>query len=249
MRIRIEHLLGLLLGLLLGAAPFLAFAQSDDEESYVYATYYVCDVTQQQDADEITASSFAPIYDAAVEDGLITGWGWLAHQTGGPWRRLFYMTAPSIGDLLDAQAFFVEEEDEDDNEAFGEICNSHDDYIWRRLDGSPAGEARGSVSLSAYYECVQGRESQADEIVSTVLAPIYEDQVDAGLLVSWGWNEHMVGGKYRRLATMTAGDWNSLFEARDNLIEATDGNELVSQLFTVCSSHADYMWDIQMENP
>lgn len=241
--------IGGLFCLSLFGAPGLLLAQAEDEETYIYGTYYVCDVTRQVEADELTEESFMPIYNEAVEDGLIDGWGWLAHQTGGPWRRLFYMTASSISDLLAAQEFLAEEEDEDDNETFGEICNSHDDYIWRRLQGTPAGTTRGSVSLSTYYECVQGREAQADAIVSSVIAPIYQDQIDAGLLVSWGWNEHVVGGKYRRLATITAEDWDSLFDAQNNAIEATNGNELINQLFTICGSHADYMWDIQIENP
>jgi hypothetical protein len=31
-----------------------------------------------------------------VEDGAITGWGWLAHHTGGTWRRIRYHNATSL---------------------------------------------------------------------------------------------------------------------------------------------------------
>jgi hypothetical protein len=63
-----------------------AIAQDEKEapESYIYASYFVCDVTKQDRADEIVRTKDAPVYDAAVKDGTITGWGWLAHHTGIP---------------------------------------------------------------------------------------------------------------------------------------------------------------------
>lgn len=245
MKTRIEALVAVTLAV----SPLAVLAQADEEETYIYGTYYRCDVTRQEEVDELTRSGFESIYDSGVDEGLITGWGWLSHHTGGPWRRLFYFTAPSIGQLLEAQDALGEQEDEDDRALLGAICNSHDDYIWRRVTGSPADQGRGSVSLSAYYECDQGREAKADEIVRSILGPIYEAQVDAGLLTSWGWNEHIVGGRYRRLATMAATDWDSLFEARDNLTAGAGANELTDEFFSICSSHADYMWDIQIETP
>ena len=53
-------------------------------------------------ADEIVKSAYAPFYDAAVEDGTLNSWGWLAHHTGGKWRRLLYYTAHGLEALIDA---------------------------------------------------------------------------------------------------------------------------------------------------
>ena len=80
-----------------------AVARAQDEEaktSYVYATYFQCEVSKQWRADEIANSVFAPAYNAAVEDGTISSWGWLAHHTGGHWRRVLYYTAPGVDALL-----------------------------------------------------------------------------------------------------------------------------------------------------
>lgn len=222
----------------------------DEENSYIYTTYFYCDVTKQDKADEIFEKVDKPIYDAAVKDGIITGYGWLAHHTGGKWRRAQYHAAGSVVDLLAAQEAIAEKQGDDADE-LGEICNAHDDYIWHGVTGSGGdiiGTPRGKVGLSAYYVC-DSREGAADEIVKSVFAPVYDAQVGPGKLSSWGWAEHIVGGKYRRLATMTAEDWPSLFAARASIIEAGDDSELGDQFGEICDSHADYLWEIRHESP
>ena len=225
----------------------------DKEEAYIYVTYFNCDVTQQDRADEIVDEVDKPIYDAAVKDGTIDGWGWLAHHTGGKWRRARYHAAGSVEELIAALDTIGEQQDEEEDatEEFGSICNSHDDYIWRSVAGSGGdmlAVPRGKVGLSAYYVC-DSREGAADEIVKSVFAPVYEEHIGEGKLTSWGWSEHIVGGKYRRLGTMTAEDWPSLFAARASIIEAGGDSELGREFSNICGSHADYMWEIKYENP
>jgi hypothetical protein len=72
------------LALTILAVPAVVRAQEDEEpvRPFVYATYYECDVADQGLADMIWKSVQAPIYDAAVEDETISGWGWLVHHTG-----------------------------------------------------------------------------------------------------------------------------------------------------------------------
>jgi hypothetical protein len=83
--------------------------------------------------------------------------------------------------------------------------------------------------------------------------PIYDQAVADGKLTSWGWSQHWVGGKYRRLLTMTAADHKSLLNTRNALIEAAfdaEGMEEIGTEFTdICGSHSDYMWDIEHEKP
>lgn len=240
--------------IVLGAFLFLSTAAvaQDEQETYIYTTYFYCDVAQQDRADEIFESIDKPLYEAAFKDGAITSWGWLAHHTGGKWRRAQYHAAGSVEALLAAQEAVGEKREEvDDSGEFGKICNSHDDYIWRGVTGNGGNllaTARGAVGLSAYYVC-DAREAAADEIVKSVFAPIYDAQVADGKLTSWGWAEHIVGGKYRRLATMTAADWPTLFAARASILEASDDSELGDIFADICDSHADYMWEIRHENP
>jgi hypothetical protein len=85
--------------------------------------------------------------DGLVEDGAINGWGWYAHHTGGGWQRLSYHTASTMDQLLDgsdaiqeALAAAAEDDEADDDQMnFGEICYRHDDYIWENVTGSGGG--------------------------------------------------------------------------------------------------------------
>jgi len=230
-----------------------AIAQ-DEEETYIDATYYYCDGSQLERLDELIESAAKPVYEAAIKAGDITGWGWLAHHTGGKWSRVLYHSAGSVVAAIAAQDKIIDRIQADNPAAvdeFGKACRSHDDYIWRGITGNGGtvlGAERGKVGLSAYYVC-DSREAAADEIVETVFAPVYDAQVGDGKLSSWGWSEHIIGGKYRRLGTMTAADWPSLFAARAAIIDAGGDSELASQFGEICHSHADYMWNIQHESP
>ncbi|NJO13141.1 MAG: hypothetical protein HC872_06395 [Gammaproteobacteria bacterium] len=82
-----------------------------------------------------------------------------------------------------------------------------------------------------------------------MFAPTYDKMVAEGKLTTWGWMEHIVGGKYRRLATMTAADVPALMAARSSIVEAMQNDPLASTLDDICGSHSDYIWDIKFEKP
>jgi hypothetical protein len=237
----------LLQSCLLLAVAGAAQAQDEPAESYVYGTYFVCDVTRQERADEIYMALDQPFYDAAVADGSITSYGLYAHQTGGKWRRLMFSVAPSIQTLLDAQKKIGDQtaaKNKKLGDEFGKICNSHDDYIWRSIAGNAGTAAPGSAAFSTYFVC-DSREVQADAIVTQVFAPVYDKMVTDGKLTSWAYLEHIVGGRFRRLATMTAPDMNSLMAARADLNEALTDNALGDTFTEICDSHDDYMWEVK----
>jgi len=72
-----------ILAVVLTAPMSLSAAEQEEaKDSYVYSTYFYCNTSTQEKADELIAKNTYPIYDAAVADGTITGWGWMAHHTG-----------------------------------------------------------------------------------------------------------------------------------------------------------------------
>lgn len=242
-------------------APLAALAQEAEEagpSSYLYATYHACTTSGQGDADEVFEQLNKPIYEQMLSDGKITSFGWLVHHTGGKWRRVGYYSAPSLDALLDASDSFGEAADKADpdgkmNDKFGKACPSHDDYIWASSGLGTGTAARGPAGFSVYYVCEENGEDRADEIVKKHFAPVYDKFVADGKLTSWGWSEHWVGGKYRRLLTMTGADHKSVMKNRDELIDATfitEGMKEIGTEFTnICGSHSDYMWDIMHEMP
>ena len=226
-----------------------AQAQDKPAESFTYATYYVCDVVQQERSDEIFKELEQPFYDAAVADGSLTAYGLYAHQTGGRWRRVQFSAAPSIQALLDAQKKISDQADAKDKggklgDEHCKICNSHDDYIWRRVGGNAGTTSPGGAVFSTYYVC-DSRETQADALVMQVFAPIYDKMVAEGKLKTWGYMEHIVGGQFRRLETFGAADMKSLMAARAEINDALSKNPLGDTFTNICDSHADYMWEVK----
>lgn len=240
------------LSVVLAAFAFVpqALAQEDESaiapDNYIYSTYHHCEVTKQDRADDIVKQHQSPVYRQMREEGLITGWGWLAHHTGGHWRRLGYFAAPSLNALLDAQDSFAERMEASAPKAgkeMGKICSAHDDYIWKYETGK-AVDSSGAAVFSTYFICDETREARADEIVKEHFAPIMNRFVDEGRLSGWGWLSHWVGGKYRRLQTIAAKDMKTVLAARDALIGElyAEGSETGEEFTKICGSHSDYMW-------
>lgn len=237
--------------------PAITVAQEEAESPpFAYGTYFECDTNREWLADAIVEQLYKPIYDEAVSDGTITAWGYLAHHTGGKWRRAIYRVAPTLDAAMAALDSIGEKINAANAEAaaeFGSICSSHDDYLWQSIAGSSGagvGQERGEVGFSTYLICNEATEAQADEVVKTVFAPIYDAQVAAGNLVSWGYMQHWVGGKYRRLLTMTGKDLSTLMKGRDNAVLALiENEEAAGAFFGSCNSHSDYVWNIKHETP
>jgi hypothetical protein len=133
--------------------------------------------------------------------------------------------------------------------AFLEACSSSESYIWHALAGNDPRTRRGKAAFSTYYVCDQSRETQADALVKRVLAPIYDKLVADGKLTSWGWLEHIVGGKYRRLGTMTAPTMEALIAAREGIVAAAEHDPVSEAFNSICGSHQDYIWDLVEQGP
>jgi len=248
-----KYLLICILATAIAAPMALSAEEENKEERYIYATYFYCNTATQEQADELVKKNNVPVYDAAVADGTIKGWGWLSHHTGGQWRRIQYHTSDSVAGLLKAQETLGKRMDEamgGANDGFGEICSSHEDYIWKAEAGGIATGDRAKAGLSVYHVCSFAKEERADEIVKTVFAPVYEKAVAAGKIKSWGWSSHQVGGKYRRLGTMTAANYDDLLKAWGEILEEIYGdgdNAEANEFSEICTSHTDYLWDIVHE--
>ena len=244
------------LALLYAALPVAARAQDEDAPGpFIYGTYSVCDLGQQWKLDDIVAANHSKVWDKALEDGNITAWGYMGHHTGGPWRRVTYYAADSLDQLMAATDSIFDALGAAAPQAANEyssICNTHSDYVWEHVAGSdPDADQRGSSAFSVYYICDESKEARADELMTGPLSAAYKKQVEAGNLVSWGWFQHWIGGKYRRLATISAADAASLVKARDAIIGELLENqsEAMDEFTSICHSHQDYIWDIIMSKP
>lgn len=241
----------LLLGGIFAFSAQVAVADNHEKapDNYIYGTYFYCDVAGQDAADETFKRRMAPVYEKAMKDGIITGWGYLKHHTGGKWRRISYYMAPSVSALMSAGDKIGDMQDAawtDADDAFPQACHSHDDYIWQSKAGNLSAE-RGKVGMSVYMNCNMSMEERADEIVATNFAPIYDQHLGEGKLSSWGWSTHVVGGQWRRLLTMSAEDIDTLLKMRGSILNSGQGMAEGEEFVKICGSHQDYIWEIAME--
>ena len=100
------------------------------------SVYQICNSAKEQRADEIINKVYAPIYNANMGKGKLSSWGWLSHQVGGEYRRLFTMSAANYTDLMKTREHILETLYGDKGPAeakeMSEICTSHADYLWDR---------------------------------------------------------------------------------------------------------------------
>ena len=107
-----------------------------------YSTYYICDVSKQERADEIVRELFAPAINKLVESGDIAGWTWYSHVIGGRYRRLMTHSGASHAGLIAAVNNYNQAAaaaNEGMANEFSEICNGHVDYLWNRVLPKPEG--------------------------------------------------------------------------------------------------------------
>ena len=232
-------------------------AEEKKPEMYVYATYFNCEPALEETVDKQVKNIYSPIYNDAVKKGAISNWGWLKHHTGGQWRRILYHSAPSISALFTAQEQMNKEFDTfvgNNPDELERGCKSHDDYVWQYVTGSRpslTSSSRGKASMSVYMECSFIGEDRADEIFKKHFASVYNAQVGKDKLVSWGWMSHVIGGKYRRLETLTANSYEDLLKAKRSILDTLyyKGTNKYAEEFTkICTSHQDYLWDISNES-
>ena len=167
----------------------------------------------------LVEEAIGPIYQRHVDSGEFTGWGWLAHNYGGRWRRLLFSTGNDLDTMLAAHSKINEElqvEIADEEREFFSICGSHDDLLWSLVAGPNTGEViaggLGPVTYSTYYACDQARQERADEIVQQLFTPHINELVESGQVTSGGWYAHVIGGRFRRLMTHSGMSHAALIE-------------------------------------
>ncbi len=244
MRIRNYLVAGLTL-LLTGG---IAVAQEEEEsKGFTYATYLYCDTNKEGEMDKIVAEFEKPVMDKLVEDGVVGDWGWMRHHTGGQWRRIRWFSADSVpAAVAGVEAFGVamDAAAEAADIPTTDACPHHDDYIWA-VESSSDTEDRGPASMSVYYSCKITDEARADEIYDDLFAPVLNQAIEDGKLVSWGWQSHVIGGWFRRLQTITAADYETLLTTRQEVLDAVyaEDSELGAEFAEICGPHHDYLWD------
>lgn len=94
-------------------------------------TYFQCN-SQEDEADAIV-KTLAPVLDDQVKQGNIASWVWLRHMMGGKYRRALVLDGKDHKSMLEYWNTLgpaLTKAQPELFRRFGEICDSHSDYIW-----------------------------------------------------------------------------------------------------------------------
>lgn len=252
-------MLATILTCLAASLPTNSQAQAEAQQSpvFIFATYFHCNSGTVGRADEAVEKVYKKGLDGLVGNGTVSSWAWLSKFVGGEWLRAGYVTGSKLDVLLGAsdRLGLVRSDDHQkmvslglgDRKVLDETCSSGEDYIWHVLAGSEPGRRPGKVSFSTYFVCDQTRETQADALVKHILAAKYDKLVAGGDLKTWAWAEHIIGGKYRRLQTMSAESLAALIKARETLVAGAEHDPVDEAMMSICGSHQDVIWEVSSE--
>ncbi len=238
------------IGIAIGGAMMLCTSSvvAQDTNPVILGIYFRCNQAQETNADQVVRTTLAPIVRKHVTAGHLTGWVWLNHNQGGPWRRVFAILGTDLNQMMNVRQEITDEfttRHADAANRLSTACASHDDYIWTGVSTSvPNPNALGPASISAYHVCDRSREGRADEIFTQVLAPLYKKHADMGHITTWGYYAHRMGGIFRRLETFAGPDHVTLMNMQNAIYEeAGTTHPLAMREFNeICSWHTDYMW-------
>lgn len=219
-------------------------------QSVTFSTYYRCDLAKEGRADTLYKQVIAPALDRQVKAGHLTGYGFSSHVIGGGWRRLAYLQAASLEHLMAGRTAYQDDLDKTNPKGsaeFDAICGAHDDYIWANTTGSKdnPSAAPAPVSYSRYLVCDQSKEAMADLIVEKEYAPIMEKHLAAGHISSWAWLTHSMGGSIRRVLLWRTKDLLSALNAEEMIGDDMSKSAMSSAFMAACSSHTDYIWQVE----
>ena len=237
-----------------GFVATAASAQQSAPQPVTASTYYRCDVAREARADTLYKQVWAPALDRQIKAGHLTGYGFSSHSIGSGWRRLEYLSAPSIEHLIAGRDAYVADGAKANPKGaaeFDAICGSHDDYIWQDGVASKDNPAAppAPYSYSRYTSCDMSKEGEADLIMETVFAPIMNKHLAAGHITSWSWLIHYMGGPVRRVLLWRGADVVSLLKAEEMISADMSANGLYAAFTAACSGHSDYIWHAEVASP
>ena len=113
-------------------------------------------------------------------------------------------------------------------------------------DAGPAG-----YSYATYYVCDVATQGNMDNVVATNEQRVFDDWVEDGKIIAWGYLSHFTGGRWRRAqyhvsATMEDALNNQREIFREIYADNREGGQARAE---ACEAHEDYIWAIDQGTP
>jgi hypothetical protein len=108
-------------------------------------------------------------------------------------------------------------------------------------DGGPAG-----FNYATYYVCDVATQGNMDNVVATNEKPVFDQWVEDGKLIAWGYLSHFTGGRWRRLQYHVSETMDEALANQNAIFQEiyTDNREGGQARAEACEAHDDYIWAI-----
>ena len=120
--------------------------------------------------------------------------------------------------------------------------------VWAGTSTAVAQEDEGPAgyNYATYYVCDVATQGNMDNVVETNEKPVFDEWVEDGKLMAWGYLSHFTGGRWRRVqyhlsATMEEALNNQREIFREIYADNREGGQARAE---ACEAHDDYIWAI-----
>jgi len=218
--------------------PLPAEAQSDAPR--VYSAYFKVDFPDIPAWIENYQTTEVPIFDALVEEGVLTDYGLWVHDTGGEYNLQMNMIAPSwdaLGDFWDAYFERLPPEVMAEGSA---MIRKHTDEIWTIATPPAEGGAGGAFIYESAWHIAYDQLEAYDEDFEQYAAPILEQAVADGLITGWAKLGHDTGGPWNVKLLYWMDSWDNADDLIARLGEGREGMD--PEAMRSARAHEDHVW-------
>lgn len=219
-------------------APTPVVAQSDAPR--VYSAFFKVDFPDIAAWIENYQQTEVPIYDALVEEGILTDYGLWVHDTGGEYNlRMNLVTEnwDALGDFWDA---YFERLPAGVMEEGGAMIRKHTDEIWVVATPPVAGGGGGAFIYESAWHIAYDQLEAYDANFEEYAAPVLEQAVEDGLITGWAKLAHDTGGPWNVELLYWMDSWDNA----DDLIARLTANRegMDPELMRSARAHEDHVW-------
>lgn len=230
-----------LLALGLPSQPLVA--QSDAPR--LYMSYFKVDFPDMPAWIESYQQHDVPLLEEMQEEGLITGFGLWAHDTGGEYNFVSVVATAnwdSLGDFYDG---YFARMPADALAGTMAMIRKHTDQIW--VIANPPQGSNGPVVYEAAWNIEFDQLEAWEENFERVHRPVLEQAVEDGLITSWARLAHDTGGPWNMKYHYWMDDWDQADDLIERMIAAQEAAN--PEIMRAARGHEDHVWRVVPRTP
>lgn len=187
----------------------------------------------------------APLLDALVEEGVITGWSAWQHNTGSDYNWRLVIEADEWADFGAFWDEYLGRLPEEALEAGAGMIRAHRDQVWDQADARiPESAAAAPWAYEALYQVDFDDLEAWREHWETTVVPLLEQAMADGILAGWVVDAHDTGGRFNRAEVYFFEDWDHIDDFWDWVLgELMADEERWERLAGMIRAHDDVIWE------